>query len=186
MIFGNPLNFAVEAFAERGPNFPPSFGGNIHGSMRLLIGGVSVGSIDEPSCVLRNLSEHLTELCAAAPALWHPSLSGRSPEQQFQMLDQALFLGGGDPELERCHETVFLTNVSEAFDPIKGFALSSSFDEILVLLRLENNGPLIHRSIPFADFQSATSAFANWVAEQEGIYLSGAADVHGDPHGQTT
>ena len=174
MIFGNPLNFAVEALVEPGPEFPPFFGGNVAGRMRLLVGGVSVGAINEPSCVLRALSEHLIELCATAPTLWHPSLSGASPEQQFQMLDQALFLSDGSPELEVCHETVFLTNVSEAFDRIKGFAFSSSSDEIVLLLRLEESGPLIHRNIAFAEFRGVASAFANWVAEQESIHLSGA------------
>lgn len=174
MIFGNPLSFAVEALVEPGPEFPPSFGSNVVGRMRLLVGGVGVGNQNEPSCVLRALSEHLIELCATAPTLWHPTLSGASPEQQFQMLDQALFLGGGNHELEGRHETVFLTNVSEAFDPIKGFSLSSTPDEIVVLLRLEEDGPLIHRNIPFAEFRDVASAFASWVDEQEGIHLNGA------------
>ncbi len=167
MIFGNPSNFAVEALVEPGPEFSSSFGGNVAGRMRLLVGGISVGDIDEPSCIPRVFSEHLTELCATSHTLWHPSLSGVPPEMQFQMLDDALFLGGGSPELEGCQETIFLTNVSEAFDPIKGFVLSPSPDEIVVLLRLGEGGPLIHRNIPYVEFCNVAAAFAQWVNEQE-------------------
>lgn len=174
MIFGNPSNFAVEAVVEPGPEYPPSFGRNVAGRMRLIVGGVSVGDISEPSCIPRHLSEHLTELCTTSRTLWHSSLSGATPEKQFQMLDEALFLGGGKPELEGCHETIFLTNVSEAFDPVKGFVLSPSPDEIVLLLRLEEGGPLIHRKIPYAEFSGVTAAFAHWVTEQERTLLNGA------------
>jgi hypothetical protein len=174
MIFGNSSSFAVEVVVEPGPEYPPSFGRNVAGRMRLIVGGVSVGDISEPSCTPRHLSEHLTELCATSRKLWHSSLSGATPEKQFQMLDEALFLGGGKPELEDCHETIFLTNVSEAFDPVKGFVLSPSPDEIVLLLRLEEGGPLIHRKIPFAEFSDVTAAFAHWVTEQERTLLNGA------------
>ena len=175
MIFGNPSDFAVEAMVEPGPEYPPSFGSNVAGRMRLIVGGVSVGDIGEPSCIPRHLSEHLTEVCSTSRTLWHSSLSGATPEKQFQMLDEALFLGGGKPDLEEYHETVFLTNVSEAFDSIKGFVLSPSPDEIVLLLRLEVGGPLIHRKIAFAEFSGVTEAFAKWVAEQEQTLLNGAS-----------
>ena len=175
MIFGNPLNFAVEALVEPGPEYPPSFGSNVAGRFRVLVGGINVGDIGEPSCIPRALSEHLSELCATSSKLWHSSLSGVSPERQFQLLDQALFLGGGNPELEECQQTIFLTNVSEAFDPVKGFVLSPSPDEIVLLLRLEEGSPLICRNIQYAEFSSVTAAFAHWVAEQERALLNGAA-----------
>jgi hypothetical protein len=174
MIFGNPLNFAVEALVEPGPEFPPSFGGNVAGRMRLHVGGLSVGDVSKPSCVPRVLSEHLAELCATSRLLWHPLLASIPPEEQFQMLDEALFLGGGNPELEECHETIFLTNVSEAFNPVKGFALSPSPEEILLLLRLDEGGPIVHRNIPYAEFCNVTAAFAHWVGEQERALLNGA------------
>jgi hypothetical protein len=76
--------------------------------------------------------------------------------------------------LEDCHETVFLTNVSEAFDPVKGFVLSPSPDEIVLLLRLEEGGPFIHCKIPYAEFSEVTVGFAQWVTEQERTLLNGA------------
>ena len=174
MIFGNSSSFAIEAVVEPGPEYPPSFGRNVAGRMRLFVGGVGVGDFSEPCCIPRHLSEHLTELCETSRKLWHSSLSGAAPEKQFQMLDEALFLGGGKPELEDCHETVFLTNVSEAFDPVKGFVLSPSPDEIVLLLRLDEDGPFIHRNIPFAEFSGVAAAFAHWVKEQERTPLNGA------------
>ena len=175
MIFGNPLSFAVEAVVESGPEFPPSFGENVAGRMRLVVGGTSVGDIGEPNCVLKVLSEHLVELCEAVGTLWHPSLAGITPEEQFHLLDEALFLGGGKPELEQCHSMVFLTNVSEAFDPIKGFALSPSPSELVVLLKLDEGGSLIHSAIPYAEFCNVTVAFAQWVGEQERVLLNRSA-----------
>lgn len=175
MIFGNPLSFAVEAVVEPGPEFPPSFGRNVAGRMRLLVGGTSVGDIGEPNCVLRVLSEHLVELREAHGTLWHPSLAGIAPEEQFQVLDEALFLGGGKPELDECHSMVFLTNVSEAFDPIKGFALSPSPGEVVVLLKLEEGGSLIHSVISYVEFCDVATAFEQWVSEQERVHLNESA-----------
>ncbi len=175
MIFGNPLSFAVEAVVEPGPEFLPNFGGNVVGRMRVFVGGTSVGNIEEPNCILRALSEDLVELCETDRALWHPSLAGIAPEEQFQLLDAALFLGGGKQDLEACHSMVFLTNVSEAFDLIKGFILSPSPNEIFVLLKLDLGSPLIHRVIPYAEFCSVSASFAHWVSEQERVLLNGAA-----------
>lgn len=174
MIFGNPLSFAVEAVVEPGPEFPPSFGGNVAGRIRLVIGGVSVGDISEPSCVPRALSDHLIALCATTRMLWHPLLAGIRPEEQFPMLNEALLLGGGSPELEECHETIFLTNVSEAFDPVKGFVLSPSPGEMVILLKLDEGGPLVCQVIPYAEFCGVTAAFAHWVDEQERALRKGS------------
>ena len=175
MIFGNPLSFAVEAVVEPGPAFPPTFGRNVAGRMRLFVGGVSVGDIREPSCVPRALSDHLAGLCASVGKLWHPVLAGATPEEQFRLLDDALFLGDGNSALEECHDMVFLTDVDEAFDPIKGFALSPSPGEIILLLRLDEGFPLVHRTVPYVEFCDVAASFAHWVAEQEGVLLNGSA-----------
>lgn len=175
MIFGNPLSFAVEAVVEPGPEFSPTFGGSVAGRMRLIVGGASVGDILEPCCVPRALSDHLLEVCGCVDKLWHPLLAGATPEEQFRLLDSALFLGGGNPDLEECHEMAFLTNVDEAFDPIKGFALSPSPDEIIVLVRLDEGSPLIHRTIPCVEFCGVANSFAHWVVEQEAALLNGSA-----------
>ena len=175
MVFGHPSSFAVEAFVERGDEFPPTFGGNVVGRMCLHIGGAVLGDLGEPSCVLKALSQHLLELRDGADTLWHPLLAGAAPEQQFQLLDEALFLGGGARELQDCSRLVFLTNVSEAFDPMKGFALCPSPGEVLVLLRTEEGGPIATRAISFTEFSAVAAAFAQWVTVQEGLLLNGSA-----------
>jgi len=175
MIFGNPLTFAAEVVVEPGPEFPATFGSNVAGRMRLIIGGTNVGNIDEPRCVPRALSEHLVELSASAPALWHPLLEDVAPHEQLKLLDDALFLGGGRPELENCHSLIFLTNVSEAFDPIKGFALCHSPSEIYLLLKLEVSGPVLHFVVPYEEFAGVAAALAQWVSEQERMLLNGPA-----------
>ncbi len=175
MIFGNPLSFAVEAVVEPGPEFPPTFGRNVAGRMRLFVGGVSVGDIREPCCVPRAVSEHLVELCGFVDKLWHPLLAGATPEEQFHLLDAALFLGGGNPDLEKCHNMSFLTHVDEAFDSTKGFAISPSPNEIILLLQLDEGFPLIHRKISYAEFCDVATSFADWVVKQEAALLNGSA-----------
>lgn len=175
MVIGNPESYAVEALVEPGPEFPPVAGNNVAGRMRLLVRGAIVGDIKEPSCIPRVLSEHLLEVCGRVGSLWHPLLADRSPEQQFEILDKALFLGGGAPQLEKCHAMVFLTNVSEAFDSVKGFVLSRSGVEFEVLLRLEDGGPVLHRIVPRAEFSGVAVAFDDWVNEQERRLLYGSA-----------
>jgi hypothetical protein len=172
MIFGNPSSFAVEAVVEPGSEFPPAFGANVAGRMRVLVGGQSVGDINEPSCWLRPLSDHLCGLCVPDRLLWHPVLEGVLPNEQFEMLDEALFKGGGNPDLETCRDTTFLTNISEAFDPIKGFALSPSPERIVLLLKLEEGGPLVQCDISSAEFCGVADAFASWIGEQECTLLN--------------
>lgn len=168
MIFGDPNHFAVEAVVELGPEFAPLLGNNVVGRIRVFAGGLAYGDFNEPSCVLRPVSEHLVELCERLGTLWHPSLSSASPDRQFNLLDVWLFLGGSDePEPEGLAGCIFLTNVSEAFDNIKAFLVCPPTGSAYALLQVQPSSAVCRVAITSAEFCSVATAFASWLESQE-------------------
>src|SRR4051812_10191456 len=130
MIFGAPSTFAVEAIPGKG------WGANVAGRFRVHIGGTAIGDFEEPDCWLGPFSQHLLRLAAASGALWHQSLEGLSPREQFELLDNALFVGTVDEVPEEYYLMEFLTNVSEVFDDVKAFLVSPSSEDVMALVKL--------------------------------------------------
>jgi len=167
MIFGSLEHFAVESIIEPGPEFRPVFGSNVVGRMRLFLNGMAVGNFAEPNCVLRPVSQHLVALCAASTTLWHSSLANLTPAQQFEILDAAIFVGTEENPPWNFSLCSFLTNVSEAFDPLKAFLLCRDPGEMQVLLQRRPDGTVEHFAIARSAFCSVASEFATWVSAQE-------------------
>jgi hypothetical protein len=173
MIFGAPSDFAIEAALEPGPDLPNIVGSNVAGRMRLFIGGRAVGNFDEPACVLRAVSEHLVTFSAAAHSLWHPTLNGLQPMGQFSVLNEALFLGCDEEPPEEYARCGFLTNISEAFDGVKGFLLFPGNGLFVTLI--EQGQVFSHHTIPYTGFCTVAARFALWVREQELALLGKSA-----------
>lgn len=163
MIFGVPAKFAVEVVNE--PD--AAFGRNVAGRFRVFLGGQSVGNFNESGCTFRQLSEELVTLASTARALWHPSLSGMTPQQQFAMLEGALFVGSVDSPPEEYHLMNFLTNVSEVFNHVMGFLLSPEDGHVVALVELLDTGTFISHRISYTDFSSVAAQFALWLKQQE-------------------
>lgn len=167
MKFGNTESFVLDAIIEPGPEYPPTFGSNIAGRARLVFGDHVVGDFEEPCCVLGPLSEHLVELCSNANSLWHESLEGRTPSDQFKLLNNALFVDE-EPETPNAYNhLIFLTNVSEIFDGVKGFLLGPPGEPLRALLCIGESEEVHCHLIPRGDFCSVSAQFALWVKEQE-------------------
>ena len=168
MLFGDPCRFAVEAMVEPGPDYSSVLGSNVMGRMCLRVEGSVLGNLAEPCCVMATLSRHLVTICASSAGLWHPSLAGLTPEGQFDALDRALFSDDVSSPLESMSLCIFLTNVSEAFDPVKGFAIRMpASDRIRLLVRLSESDEITHWDVLQHDFCAAAGSFATWVQTLE-------------------
>jgi hypothetical protein len=137
------------------------------------VSGQVVGNLEEPLCVLSPVSRHLTTICSSALSLWHPALAGLSPKERFSLLDASLYLGSSAPLPEELSRCVFLTNVSEAFNGVKGFVVAQpEAGSIQLLLQPGQNSPLQCSEVSLSTFCAAASAFALWVSEQEHAVLN--------------
>lgn len=175
MFFGNSETFALEAIIEPGPEFPPFFGNNIAGRFRLFFGGLEVGDFAEPCCWLKPLSETLVVKCASASALWHESLAGKSPDDWFKLLDDALYIIGLPETPEAYCRMDFLTNDSEALNNVKGFLVAPPGKQLHALLQLPESEAIHHHVIPLHEFCAVSAQFAAWVSEREHELLQGSA-----------
>jgi hypothetical protein len=171
MIFGSPEHFAVEAIVEPDSKFGPVLGANVVGRVRLFFAGIEVGDFAEPACVLGAIGDHLVTLCATGSSLWHSALAGLSAKRQFEILDDAVFLGKGAEELQDLARCIFLTNVSEAFGDVKGFLLCPESGELHALLRFTAAGEVKQFVLSISKLCAVASEFANWIAVQEKTLL---------------
>jgi hypothetical protein len=168
VIFGESATFAIEAIAEPGPEFLPLVGSNVAGRIQLLIRGSAVGKFHEPCCVLGPIAHHLSAI-GQSQSLWHPSLAKYSHVEQFSLLDAIFYSGSSTPkqQLQALADCIFLTNVSEAFDPVKAFVLRPPGDEFVFLVRRTPDDAVLQFRAPVATFNSAAFQFEHWLRSQE-------------------
>ena len=167
MIFGDPKSFAVEAVTEPGPDYPAFVGKSVAGRIRCFIGGEELGDFNQPCCVFGGVSDHLAYLCSTQARIWHHSLEGLAAADQFQLLDNLIY-GESNIPLELSSalgDSIFLTNVSEAFDGIKAFITRPPGWQLVVLI--ERDELIRCFSVPVADFQLASRSFADWLELQD-------------------
>jgi len=165
VIFGNSETFAIEAILEPGPEFASVVGNNVAGRIRLIFSGKHFGNFDEPCCVFGGISDHLSSLTADNARLWHPSLAHLQPEQQFQLLNELFYIGShSDSNVRQALEDCcFLTNVSEAFDGVKGFALCEYKERFTFILESQDTSNISSFSLSSSEFVGTCASFASWV-----------------------
>lgn len=167
MIFGDPNSFAIEALTEPSPDYPAIVGKSLAGRIRCFVGGEELGDFNEPCCVFGGVSDHLAYLCSAQARIWHHSLVALAAPDQFQLLDNLIY-GESSPSLQLSSavgDTIFLTNLSEAFDGLKAFIIRPPGWQLVVLV--ERDELIRSFQIPIADFQLASRSFANWLELQD-------------------
>jgi hypothetical protein len=159
MRFGDPTQFAIEAFHE-----PSSAQRAGFGRMCIEIQGVCVGNIHEDHCSLFHAVDVLRKLIGTIETFWDDAFIGLSDAQIFTLLDDALY-GDGEGSWERFGRFSFLTNTGEQFDHSKTFIICRPGGLVHVLYRLGDNAPA-SGSCDIEPFRSATAAFLVWFEDQ--------------------
>ena len=124
MIFGNPTDFAIEAYHE--PASPKFLG---FGRMCIHVQGAVLGDLGEDHCSLFDAVGRFRELANNIETQWDKRFSDLSDTEVFGDLDSALFQDHGQPiEKMKAHwsvlgKYVFLTNSGEQFDDSKTFII---------------------------------------------------------------
>lgn len=138
MLFGMKEDFAIECFHE--PDYPNDHGW-VFGRMCVWAGGVELGDISEPACMLNVTEGHFQDCLGQLDALIDGSVNDLADEVAFRFLDAALYVDDDrtnqqvDADALRYSRFNFLINWGESFDGIKAFLLKSG-EHFRILYRL--------------------------------------------------
>jgi hypothetical protein len=161
MLFGNPTEFAIEAYHEPSG---PKWGG--FGRISVYIQNACLGDIRENHCSLFHCTDQFRELIDCVETLWDASFLGRSELEIFNLIDRYSRSGECFECDVDCLHFGFITNTGEMFDGLKAFILCKPGGQILILhnnLRDEKFG---YGTCSAATFQQVASSYVRWFDEQ--------------------
>jgi hypothetical protein len=166
MIFGQPSDFAIEAYHEPSG---PDWGG--FGRMCIHIQGTVLGDIRENHCSLFDATRRFSELRSSIETLWDTSFAGLADAEIFSLLDRALYQDHGQSseqmssDWKRLSQYVFLTNTGEQFDDSSTFIVCRPEGIVTVIYRLRDD-TLGSVACRLESFRAVAEAYVQWFDEQ--------------------
>jgi hypothetical protein len=161
MIFGEPTDFAIEAYHEP---YGAAYGG--FGRMCIHVQGVCLGNIRENHCSLFHATNRFRETHANLEKLWDESFTGLSDAGIFAVLDEELYVGEGESGgWERYGRFNFLTNTGEQFDDSKTFIVCRPNGRVHILYRLRDD-TRGSASCTVEPFRAVADSYVRWFDEQ--------------------
>jgi hypothetical protein len=157
MTFGDPKDFAIEAYHEP---YGPTWGG--FGRMAIDIQGVRLGNIRENHCSLFDAVERFRRKCSYIEDLWTDSFDGLSDVEIFALVNTYYTGEPSDHDYSICD---FLTNSGEQFDGVKTFIICSPDHHVRILYQLRD-GTIGSASCSATSFSGVAEAFIRWFDEQ--------------------
>src|SRR5687768_8992449 len=133
MIFGQPSDFAIEAYHE--PSGPQWAG---FGRMVIHVHGFRIGDIRENHCSLFHAVERFRKAYPSIESLWDEAFGGLSDAQIFHVIDRVRYAGEpSDCEIDYSPFD-FLTNTGEQFDDAKTFIVCRPGGLVHILYQLRD------------------------------------------------
>ena len=159
MIFGEPTDFAIEAYHEPSGARWAGFG-----RMSIDIQGVRLGNIHEKHCSLFHAADRLRDLPPTIAELWEEAFNGLSDAEIFAVVDEALYRASTG-NWARYGRFDFLTNTGEQFDNLKTFIVCRPDQRISILYQLPDD-KLGAASCSAQSFQNTSASFVRWFDKQ--------------------
>lgn len=160
MIFGDPTDFAIEAYHEPSG---PHWGG--FGRMCLHVQGMVLGDIRENHCSLFHATDRIREVAADVESLWDESFTGLSDMEVFALINREIYTDEGSENGPRFWGCNFLTGTGEVFDGSKTFIIFRRPDRVHILYCLRD-GTLGSVSCSATTFRRVADAYVSWFDEQ--------------------
>jgi hypothetical protein len=157
MTFGDPKDFAIEAYHE--PSGPQWSG---FGRMAIDIQGFRLGDIRETHCSLFHAVDRFRQVYPRIESLWAESFVGLSDAEIFALIDTRYT---GEPCEEDYSPCDFLTNTGEQFDDAKTFIICRPDGHVHILYQLRD-GTTRSGSCSVRCFRQVAEAFVYWFDEQ--------------------
>jgi hypothetical protein len=161
MIFGDPKEFAIEAYHEPSG---PKWGG--YGRFCLHIGGVAVGDIRDSHCSLFDITNRFRSVSGVITQLWAECFVGLSDAEIFRLIDHYIYIDDPPLDLETgLGECDFLTNSAEMFNGTKTFIFCTPDGVVHLLYRLRDD-TFGSGCCNVEEFKSISDAYVRWFDEQ--------------------
>ena len=161
MIFGDPKDFAIEAYHEPSG---PKWGG--YGRLCLHVRGVPVGDIRDNHCSLFAVTDIFRRLSDKIEHLWDECLAGLSDAEVFQLMYKDIYTDEPPSEIgSGFGDFVFLTNSAEMFDGTNTFIFCAPDGLVHILCRFRDDS-FSSGSCTVQTFRSVATAYIQWFDEQ--------------------
>jgi len=161
MIFGDPKDFAIEAYHEPSG---PEWGGC--GRLCFHIQGVSVGDIRDNHCSLFAVTDRFRRFSAGIENLWDECFAGLSDAEVFQLINRDLY--SDDPPSDLGSDFLpydFLTNSAEMFDLTTTFLFCDPIGLVHILYRLQDD-QFGSGTCSVQTFRTVSDSYIRWFDEQ--------------------
>jgi hypothetical protein len=161
MIFGDPKDFAIEAYHEPSG---PQWGGC--GRLCFHIGSVPVGDIRDNHCSLFAVTDRFRRFADGIENLWAEGFAGLSDAEVFQLIDRDIY--SDDPPSERgsgFSPCDFLTNSAEMFDGTKTFIFCDPNGLVHILYHFRDD-TFGSGTCSVETFRTVADAYTRWFDEQ--------------------
>ena len=164
MIFGDPKEFAIEAYHEPSG---PQWGGS--GRLCLHIHGVAVGDIRDNHCSLFDVTERFRQFSSMIETLWAECFSGLSDAEVFRLIDRGIYsddppsevLYGRNGKILGFGDFDFLTNSAEMFNGTKTFIFCDS-DGLVHILYQFRDYTFGSGACSVETFRAVADTYARW------------------------
>jgi len=161
MIFGNPNEFAIEAYHEPSG---PQWGGC--GRLCLHVHDVAVGDIRDNHCSLFAVTDSFRHFSKVIENLWAECFAGLSDAEVFRLIDRDIY--SDDPPSEfglAFRDFDFLTNSAEMFDGTKTFVFCNPDGLVHILYRFRDD-TFGSGTCSVGTFRTIADTYARWFDEQ--------------------
>lgn len=160
MIFGDPNDFAIEAYHEP---YGPQYAG--FGRMCIHVQGVSLGDVRDNHCSLFHATDRIREVAGDFESLGDASFAALSDAEVFALIDSEIYTGEtskSGPSHAACD---FLTGTGEMFDCAKTFIIFRPPDRVHILFQLRDD-TFGSASCSVSTFRRVADAYVSWFEEQ--------------------
>jgi hypothetical protein len=160
MTFGDPRDFAIEAYHEPSGS---QWGGC--GRLCIHIAGICIGNIRDNHCSLFHATDRFRELTQRVETLWDEAFAGLSDAEVFSLIDRELYIGKPSGNGRSFSDFDFLTNTGEMFDGTKTFILGTPDGHVHVLYQFRDDtfGAGV---CSVQAFRRVAQAYVGWFDEQ--------------------
>ena len=160
MTFGDPKDFAIEAYHE-----PSGLRWGGCGRMCIYIQGVCLGDIRDNHCSLSQATNRIRKVAADFESLSDASFSALSDEEVFALIDREIYAGEASESKPSYAACDFLTNAGEMFDGTKTFIIFRPPDRVHIFFRLGDDS-FGSGSCSVQTYRGVADAYASWFEEQ--------------------
>jgi len=159
MIFGEPTDFAIEAYHEP---YGPEWSG--FGRISIVIQGLRLGDIRENHCSLFHAVSQIRDVYPAIESFWDESFTGLSDAEIYAAVEHD-YRVADNSDWERLGRYYFLTFAGEPFDGFNIMVVCPPGEHVRILYSLPDD-TFGAASCSVHSFKQVAESFVLWFDEQ--------------------